>query len=366
MPTTSELQTLLLTPTENLSVEYKSWLDLSENPDRATLAKAAIAIANEGGGIIVLGMRENVADGSALRSSPRPADLNRYSQDEINSAIRRYAEPEFHCELAFAAHPLAGHEHAFVIIPGGMTVPVLSKRGCDGVIAAQRCYVRKPGPRSEEPFTAEEWRRVLQRCLQAGRENMLDAIRIIVQGHGGAAPSETTANVLADYCDIARERWQQLVEELPPDDTARMPNGRYEIGFELVGVRSAGTVIELRRRMEEAGRIRLTGWGPFVSLTRQDLAAHPVEGNIEAWLGRPGQRVFRDPAHCDFWRAHPSGLLYLLCGYDEDSGERFPPGTIFDITLPIWRVGAAMLFASRLVRQFDDSDAQITSNSSTD
>src|SRR6266699_5347117 len=138
MPTKLELQALLLTPTESLSVEYKSWLDLSENRGRATLAKAAIAIANEGGGIIVLGMSEDVADGSALRSNPRPPDLKRYSQDEINSSIKRYAEPEFHCELAFAVHPVAGHEHAFVIVPGGMTVPVLSKRACDGIIAAQR------------------------------------------------------------------------------------------------------------------------------------------------------------------------------------------------------------------------------------
>jgi len=28
-------------------------------------------------------------------------------------------------------------------------VPVMSVRGCEGVIAAQKCYVRKPGPRSE-------------------------------------------------------------------------------------------------------------------------------------------------------------------------------------------------------------------------
>ena len=58
----------------------------------------------------------------------------------------------------FAEHPITGTEHAFVIVPGGMTVPVMSKRGSEGVIQPQRCYVRKPGPGSEEPFTAEEWR----------------------------------------------------------------------------------------------------------------------------------------------------------------------------------------------------------------
>ena len=65
MPTTSELQALLEFPTEKTTVEYKSWLNLSENHGKATLAKAAIALANEGGGIIVLGMRENGAQGGA-------------------------------------------------------------------------------------------------------------------------------------------------------------------------------------------------------------------------------------------------------------------------------------------------------------
>jgi schlafen family protein len=188
MPTTAELQIFLEFPVEKLKVEYKSWLKLDENPGRATLAKAAIALANEGGGVIVLGMREDNARSGALRSQARPKDVARYSQDVINAAINRYADPQFHCELAFANHPGTNHEHAFVMVPGGMIVPVMSVRGCDGVIGAQKCYVRKPGPRSEEPFTSEEWRGVMERCIAARRESMLDAIRIIVQGHGSPAP----------------------------------------------------------------------------------------------------------------------------------------------------------------------------------
>ena len=58
MPTTLELQALLQFPAEKTTVEYKSWLDLNRNHGKATLAKAAIALANEGGGVIVLGMRK--------------------------------------------------------------------------------------------------------------------------------------------------------------------------------------------------------------------------------------------------------------------------------------------------------------------
>jgi len=48
MPTQGELRALLEIPSESLTLEYKSWLNLVENPGKATLAKAAIALANEG------------------------------------------------------------------------------------------------------------------------------------------------------------------------------------------------------------------------------------------------------------------------------------------------------------------------------
>ena len=90
MPTPAELQRLLTIPNESLAVEYKSWLNLANKPGRATLAKAAIALANHDGGIIVLGMRPDNAEGGALGSQPRPDELRRYSQDDVNAAINRF------------------------------------------------------------------------------------------------------------------------------------------------------------------------------------------------------------------------------------------------------------------------------------
>jgi hypothetical protein len=356
MPTPEELISLLAFPNESLSVEYKSWLNLSENAGKATLAKAAIALANHGGGIVVLGMRENNAEGGALGSQARPDGLARYSQDDVNAAINRFADPRFHCVLSFASHPETNIEHAFVSIPGGMTTPIMSRRGCEGVIAAQRCYIRKPGPQSQEPHTAEEWRALLDRCVRAGRESLLDAIRLIVQGHAGPAPSEEARDRLTEFIGDAQQRWQELIEPLPPDDAARMPLGHYELSFEILDVPPAPNLVELRRRLDAARQIRHTGWGPFLSLHREPFEPHPFEGLIETWLGAPeAERRLRTPAHCDFWRAHPDGRLFLQRGYDEDESERVQPGTCIDITLPIWRVGEAMLHAARLSQTFGDN-----------
>jgi hypothetical protein len=383
MPTTAELQALLQFPVERLTIEYKSWLNLSENPRKATLAKAAIALANEGGGVIVIGMREDNAEGGALGSQPRPEGLERYSQDEINAAINRYADPQFHCELAFANHPDTNNEHAFVLVPGGMIVPVMCVRGSDGIIAPQKCYVRKPGPRSEEPFTAEEWRGVMERCIAARRESMLDAIRVIVQGHGSgvqvpvavdvremvdrAAPEPAVGhenpvrgaaphNALVEFDSAALQRWNQLIQDLPADDDARMLLGHYEISFELMNVPAAPSAGELRQRMRIASEIRHTGWGPFVQLSRREFEPRILHGNIEAWLGNPVEdRMLRGSAHCDYWYASPAGLFFLLRGYDEDSIEGTEPGSILDIVLPIWRIGETLLYASRIARTYAEN-----------
>ena len=356
MPTSEELVSLLAFPNESLSVEYKSWLTLSENTGKATLAKAAIALANHGGGIVVLGMRENNAEGGALDSQARPDGLGRYSQDDVNAAINRYADPRFHCELSFADHPETGIEHAFVSVPGGMTVPVMSRRACESVIAARRCYIRKPGPQSEEPHSAEEWRTMLDRCVKAGRESMLDAIRLIMQGHAGAVPSGEARDTLTEFIVDAQQRWQELIEPLPPYDAARMPLGYYELAFEILDVAPTPNLVELRQRLDSAGQIRHTGWGSFVSLHREPFEPHPFEGLIETWLGAPEEdRQLRTPAHCDFWRAHPDGRLFLQRGYDEDESERVQAGKCIDVTLPIWRVAEAMLHVARFARSFDEN-----------
>jgi len=79
-----------------------------------------------------------------------------------------------------------------------------------------------------------------------------------------------------------------------------------------------------------------TGWPPWWVPTRNEIRPYVYDGLIECWLG---EGDLADPAHSDFWRASPQGMLFLLRGYQEDSApEEFPPGTRFDLTIPIWRV----------------------------
>jgi len=99
--------------------------------------------------------------------------------------------------------------------------------------------------------------------------------------------------------------------------------------------------------------IHHTGWPMFWLPKRPELEVHEVEGVLECWLA-PGDggidRPFYNAATCDFWRASPSGRMFLIRGYQEDTQETFPSGTVFDVTLPIWRIAEAFLHAAKLAK----------------
>lgn len=356
MPSIQELQPFLTEPREALDAEYKGWLNLKTNEDRAKLAKAAIALANHGGGYIIIGLEEQEHQ---FVASNRPDDLPEITQDAVNAAVRRFATPEFHCKTFSVPHPDTGTVHPIVVVPGDMTEPIMSKRECNGVIGQNRCYIRKPGPRSEEPQTAEEWRTILQRCVRAGREDMLEAIRSIVSGRvDPIVPARDACADLHAFVEAARTRWQEVTANMPPNAPARFPQGYYEMGFSLVGAKSAPNLSVLKDRLDVARQIRLTGWSTFLSMTKHGLAPYAYESLIEAWVGNPvgGHTMSGEPADKDFWRASPDGKLYTIRGYTEDgmADRGVNPGSTIDVTLPVWRVGEGVLFAARLAETFED------------
>ena len=265
MPSIQDLESLITEPREDLSAEYKGWLDLTINEHKAILAKAAIALVNHGGGFIVLGMADEPA---GLISRARPAEIPEVTQDAVNAAIRRYASPEFHSQMYAVPHPTSGVMHPVISVPSTLTEPVMSRRDCPGVIAQARCYIRKPGPRSEEPQTPEEWKGLLNRCVRAGRDDMLEAIRAIVSGRVELRDVPPAAlEVLRIFCNESRLRWEALIADLPANAPPRFPHGYYEMGFSIIGAAPAAGLADLQDKLREARRTRLTGWTPFLEMT---------------------------------------------------------------------------------------------------
>jgi hypothetical protein len=96
---------------------------------------------------------------------------------------------------------------------------------------------------------------------------------------------------------------------------------------------------------------RESGWPPWVVLDSPGKRPYPKDGLVECWLPTvsPG----------DFWRASPSGKLYLLRFYQEDAGMVEKPKTVIDLTVPVWRVGECLLHASRFAAALGNPDARV-------
>ncbi|MCY4540727.1 MAG: putative DNA binding domain-containing protein [Chloroflexi bacterium] len=342
---------ILANPTETPKIECKTWLDLNENRHKAVIAKAAIALANSDGGTIVFGVSEDNAADGRLTCEPKPAGLPRYTSDAIGSAINKYAEPDIHFNLEFENHPNTGDEHAFVEIAGGIQQPVFAKKSFDGVINKLTCYIRKPGPKSEEPHTAQEWRDLLNRCVRANRDGLLDSIRTIINGRPvDTSPTQSNEQQLREFMAASKARWRERLDEVEEDDIARLRHGYWAFAFSIVGVNPWPTLSDLRRALDEARpaglRHRL-----FADTTRSYSSPYPAEGAIEAWTGHPAEDPYRDPYGCSFWRATLGGEFYHLEGFLEDSQpERAEPGTRLYIDISIQLHAMMLKLAARIAR----------------
>ena len=355
------LQDLLAYAREGLDRELKSWLDLSSEDDKANLAKAILALANHGGGYILLGFAE--VGGNWIPAEPRPSDLNTYTQDLINGIVQSYAEPSFHCEMHHVPHPQSGHLFPIVVVPGDHRVPIRAKR--DGPnqkhVRQNTYYIRRPGPKSESPQSGREWDDLISRCVRTAREEILESIRDILLGFGrtsrSLSPEEEAGRKLEDWIQESRARWQSLVaEKLSEEKPSRYSKGIWTVAYLISGDFQPPTLSDFLNILQKVEGHE-TGWPPWWVPTRKEIAPYPYNGLIECWLA---ETSFGDAAHSDLWRASPKGMMFLLRGYQEDSvPDKLEPGTRFDLTVPVWRVGECLLHAERLATALADQSASV-------
>jgi hypothetical protein len=355
--TSRRLADLLIEPHETLEIELKGWLDIeNDGSHKAVLAKSLIALANHGGGFVIVGFDETPTGG--VPAPNRPTSLGAYIPDTVNAVVLAYAEPPFHCDVNIVAAP-DGLQYPIITVPGGHRRPIRSKRdGPNGqTVKANSYYTRRPGPQSEVPQSGAEWDALIGRSITNGREDLLNQFRGILSGQGPTEPPPSERDQTEAWFASSMARWTGLIKDLPPKDERRLPLGHFAVGYNLIGSLREIRLPELKDAITRA-KVRHTGWPEFWVPSRAEIQPYLHDGNIECWLGRENKS--RDAAHSDFWRISPKGEAFLIRGLQEDAArDRFAPGKIFDITLPTWRVGEALLHASNMARELGDPQARI-------
>jgi hypothetical protein len=338
----ADLSDLVNEPREALDIEVKEWLDLGDNSHRATLAKEIIALANHGGGYLLIGFNE-LPDGAFMPAQPRPPNLQAWSQDAVQSIVAKYVDPSVQCQVVHLAAFATGEKYPVIVIPGGHRVPVRAKAGSpdNNKLHANRIYIRRPGPSSEEPRTAEEWERFLERCLQNRKAELLDAMRSIM---AGIIPSTSPATPnrlgqLVAFGEQSVARWEALIDQLPKDSPPRLIHGHFDVAIAIDGDFDRKSLTELRDIIQSAVRNH-SGWPPFLTIRRAPFTPKPVDGAVECWIGLDTDAsVGKRPSRHDFWRISPNGLLFTRRGHWEDGQlNGVDPGKSFDIAASIWQL----------------------------
>jgi hypothetical protein len=357
-PVARRLADLLIDPHETLDVEHKDWIDIVGNNDhKATLAKGLIALANHGGGFLIFGFTET-PQGVTVAPN-RPGNLASYTPDTVNAVVTAYAEPSFHCDLNIVVGP-DGLQYPIISVPGGHHVPIKAKRdGPNGQIVKQNTYyVRRPGPQSEGPQTGREWDALIRRCISNARDELVDQMRGILRGESAVEPREDDLAIASRWLESSLVRWAQVVATSPADSSVRMPNGYFAVAYRLTGNLNRLSMAELLDALRR-GAVRHTGWPEFSVPGRETIAPYIHNGNIECWIARDG--ADHGPAHNDYWRVSLDGNFFIIRGHQEDDPQHgIARKTAFDITLPTWRVGEALLHAANMAAELGDPTAQVT------
>ncbi len=355
---TLRLNELVTHVRESLDIEVKDWLDLATREDQANLAQALIALANHGGGYVVIGFREIEGVYGAIGPA-RP--IGQYCQDTINNIVDRYAAPRFHCDVHFVADE-DGVGHPVIVVPGGHRVPIRAARGGpDGHhLTANAYYVRRHGPRSEPPQSPDEWDNLIRRCLRNAKDDLLDGMRAILVG---LPPSSTELGVREDlldaWIDNAMYEWTNTLNRygLPDDHVARFPLGHVTFAYRLVGnLREIG----LARLRDILGRAEgnMTGWPEWmINAGFGVLPPGPINQDVIACSLAQKESQLTDD--CDYWQVSRTGFAFLLRGHQEDGLSNYRPAEVLDVVIPIWRVGEAVIHAAKVAAELMEGPAEV-------
>jgi hypothetical protein len=224
----------------------------------------------------------------------------------------------------------ADHEGLIEFRPATETILTLSRQVREriSVVHPARAYadLRALGGRGED-------------AASNLRSEMLEVARVPNDSFEIGDPDE-----LEYWSSSCERQFNRRLNEAAQDIRTTYRYGYWTSSYRLLGQRLVPKLPELLETLREA-QGHETGW-PVWLVPSWDVQPKPIDGNIECWLGSEGTR---DPSDADFWIANPRGEMYLLRGYQEDSPQaNMEPGTILDITLPIWRTGECLLHAARM------------------
>ncbi|MBB1177720.1 ATP-binding protein [Brevundimonas aurantiaca] len=357
-PPPDALQSLIDDPNETLGAEYKAEVELATPLGRAKLARHLAALANHGGGYLIIGFNDELKP-----QEPRPALPTR---DDVGRVVKRYLEPPLQCDVR-TLRDAGQRTYGVIVVPAHGATPVCA--AADGPQdAAGRVqgitrgvhYIRKPGPESAPLLTSQEWTPLIRRCALAERSSLLGAIEVALRGSTQVTSLDA---VLASWIDAASVAYSRGVEANLPD--RRIATARFHFAY---AIETQGDPLKLsdlsgvlRRVAHELDQQVHTGWGMFHVFDgpigpRFKTDPRLDEGDLE-FLEMNLLEQDSKVGMTDLWRVTATGLASLQRGYIEDTHwwKDIPPGQVFSPNQMAMSVTELVRHASLFAREFGEA-----------
>jgi len=327
----SDLNDLVDYPVENLGVELKEWIDLTDGVARAKIARHVAALANHGGGYVVFGF----CDDGAVAGN-RPVDLAEYNRDTFAGIIKKYLAPTFHCDV-LTVSASTGESYPIIRVPSHTSAPICAKASGpqdknnrpQGIVQGTY-YLRQPGPESAPITTPDQWQIVIRRCVLAERDFIVEALSDIAGSTGRS--KKDNANVLSQFHRDSRERFRHLAQRSTKLVwSPALAQNFYVLSYRIVSTEeteiSADKFIPLLNRVNVALHdIVNTGWSMFYPFTRPEISPRVepemIDGqDTDVYVASLINDQMTTSTMPDYWRMTRTGMASLARGYREDRGR---------------------------------------------
>ena len=363
-----ELREFIDAPREQIDVEYKAWLNLSDNEVRAKLAKHLCALANSGGGYLIFGINDDMTP-----AEPYPEDISSYNQDTLSEIIERYLKPEFQVTVHKVKSVLTETVYPIVWVPSHEAVPVCATRsgphsnGKPVGITQSTYYTRAPGPKSVPITTPELWMPIIRRCVLRERQALLAGLESLLRPDGGPAPTTDQGAPLQLWHEAGHQRFCSLAEASPLAE--QLKRAHYQFSYQL-NVANGQTLDmaalpeHLRHMARETKDLVDTGWTMFWVFDGQELAPHsvtdPTLGDAEFLECNLIRMAEAKLGVADFWRIDPAGRATIIRPYREDHqnwGQGYEAGTWFSPYIMAREIAEVLRHARAFSERFETPES---------
>jgi len=340
MNSKNKIQQLIDNPVERLSVELKRWLDPRSEAGIEKIAKGCLALFNNDGGHMVIGIRD---DGQPDRENV-PSDVRAaFHIDVVQAIVSRFSHTQI--EIAVDYPNRDGQEFPVITVPRGVKTPAVTKSQI-GKIKPDEVYVRSLSSNntaSSSKPTRRDWDRLIRFCL----ENREADIGGFFRRHLGVS---VDLDLLRSSFSLPASIEQQVMDLLESGrqrfDEINLQNSLPDVGFVEIGIAIDGKSEKsfeanqaFLHRIQQH-RADYSGWPPFVYIHNPKAEEwNPYvfqdswEANIIAGpMGMGGGTI-------DFWSMNPKGQFYTKRALQVDMGENgVAPLTVIDPILQLRRI----------------------------